>query len=377
MNSIEEITQSICDGSEEPEKHNKNIILVLDTSGSTYSIIKDGLSILQRCLELVKEFAEQNPDNNYRLITFSNDAIDYGNISMLEGVAMIQRENAIISGGGTNTASAFEYIWTIYEAFKPQKIFCWTDGQTNSSSIQITNCLSKLKKKNIKISFIAVSDTSFNMETITAREESTIPGMDVINYAGNLIDELIIYNKHHYDVPFQGARKTMVDKNRLRFFDCALPKSEGEPHIYVFTNFIKELLAKIGENISTINWGSKDRSFKKLCAEIGILLIIFDTSSYPEHNSYIIKIAQRLSEMVPSYPTEKIIEYFKYGYNCSRGSKPILYTNMEGHVQESAVKQKAFADAANLLLTEGTVSGSSMAISFPINGKCLIIEQEA
>ena len=49
---------------------------------------------------------------------------------------------------------------------------------------------------------------------------------------------------------------------------------------------------------------------------------------------------------------------------------------MEGHVQEAAVKQKSFDDASKLLAAKGSIANSSIVISFPIDGSCLIIEQE-
>ena len=374
MNTVEQIIESIC-GTEEKLQH-KNIIIVDDISGSTECLMSDGKKVLTKILELNEEFIESNPINNYRLITFSSNVVDIGEIKILDSVAMIPNKRAIQPNGGTYTAKAFEYIYSKIDLFKPNVVICYTDGDTNSTQEEIFNSISALKSKNIKIIFIAVSNKSTNMDTITSQEESRIPGMDVINFASNLIDELIIYNSYHLDIPFQGARKSFVDKNRLKFFDISLPKIDGQPLIYIFTSFIEELLQRITENIGTIEWGSKDRSFKKLTAEIGILLIIFDPINYPEHNSYIINVAQRLSNLVPAYSLEKVIEYFKYGYSCSSGSKPILYTNIEGHVQEAVVKLQAFADSINLLSTEGSISGSNIAISFPINGRCLIIEQE-
>ena len=88
-------------------------------------------------------------------------------------------------------------------------------------------------------------------------------------------------------------------------------------------------------------------------------------------------IAQRLSALLPTYSSEKVIGYFKYGYDCSRNSKHVQYTNIEGHVQEAVVKHQSFTDGVNLLTTKGSIANSNMVISYPIDGRCIIIEEEA
>jgi hypothetical protein len=376
MTTIENIVSRICGVDQTLAINGNNITFVADTSGSTDNIIKNGKRILNKILEVIKDFVENNPNNEYNLITFGSGVKHIGKITMLDDIAIIPNESRIISNGGTYTAYAYNYVNDNFSTLKPDIVITLTDGETSNSPLEITNSLSKLKARNVKNYIIAVSDSDIDMNTCTSREESNIPGMELINYAGALIDELTIYSTYHYDTPFQGSRKASVDKNCLKFFDMVLPKEEGQPRIYILINFIDTLIEKITEHIGTIDWGSKDRSFKKLCAEIGILLIIIDPINYPESNSYILNIAQRLSQLVPTYTSEKVIGYFKYGYDCSRNSKHVQYTNIEGHVQEAVVKHQSFADGINLLSTQGSIASSNIVISFPIDGSCLIIEQE-
>ena len=376
MTTVENIVSMIC-GVDKTSINGKIIVFVADASGSTCTTIKNGKTVLKKILDIIKNFVEENPNNDYILITYESVVKKIGKITILDDVAIIPNETSIVSGGGTDTALAYEYINTNFSVLNPNIVINITDGQTNSSPKHITDSLQALKSKNVSNHIIAVSSYNIDMNKCTANEESSIPGSELINYAGNLIDQLTIYNPFHYDTPYEGSRNACVDKNCLKFFGMPIPKEVGIPNIYVFNNFIDTLLEKITEHIGTIDWESKDRSFKKLSVEIGTLLILIDPINYPENNQFVLNIAQRLSALLPTYSSEKVIGYFKYGYDCSRNSKHVQYTNIEGHVQEAVVKHQSFTDGVNLLTTKGSIANSNMVISYPIDGRCIIIEEEA
>ena len=83
-----------------------------------------------------------------------------------------------------------------------------------------------------------------------------------------------------------------------------------------------------------------------------------------------------LSDPIPLYTSKQYLSELPQRLKAAIRSNTILYTNLDSHVKEVTVKQSQFRDAESLLHKKGTTLGSSRVISYPINGKCLIIEEE-
>jgi len=378
--TIEDVVKESCHSLDETQqilKSKKNAI-VIDVSGSTGNSFMANANILSKEIELATQFIIENPDSENMLISFDSEIQNYGMISAMDDYVEFPE---LRPGTSTYTHRPLQSILDNLRRFKPDEIVIYTDGQTNSSSANITEVMTALHNLNIKITIIAVSNSNINLETISVREESTLAGMDLVNIAKNLIDKLVIYNKYHHTIPFQGASNSNVDKNSLRFMNVTLPKSGDKPSIVVFIDFINDLIQKIDENKELLTWGNNNMSFKKMCTQIGLLLSVFYID-FPRDNYFIQEIAERLS-MVPQSSTivtpiltlEKIIDFFEYGYNSGRKKTPIIYTNLDEHVKESVVKQQEFRDAEQFLRTHGTTMNCDSFISLPMNGICVIVEK--
>ena len=371
------------------DKPSVDVVFCIDCSGSTCEDFKNGNSILDKEMEIVEEFILKHPDKNVRLITFCCNFYDYGIIRPFDGDIVILP--VVKSNGTTMTHIPLIYIHDKLIINTHQKIdliYIITDGQTNSTSSEITTILEKLNSLNIEINIIAISADNNDMETISSREQNYIPGMDLINYADNFINKLIIYNLKHNPIPYEGIRRTYLSKNTLYFFDVPLYKKEGYPILFVFTQFINKLLFNIENNIENIDFGRNYILFRKMVIEIGTKLVLF-YSEFSEDNTYINNLTTRLSSLVPLLPdnenNKKIFQLLKYGYDsCYESFKQgiekisINDINIENRIQEASVKRQQFKDAEYLLLEKGFTLGSKEVISYPTisNNRCLIIEED-
>jgi len=407
--TIEDLAKELCQSSDETQ--GKKYALVIDVSGSTgntfmnqrtaldvtsinlhtsiggnrYAVPNTSNTsvttnnILSKEIELATKFIVEHPESEIMLFSFDSEFQNYGLISAMDDYVEFPEMHP---GSATYTHQPLQSILDNVRRFHPDEIIIYTDGQTNSSSTDILRIFTALHNLNIKITVIAVTNSNINLETISVREESTLAGMDLVNTAKNLIDKLVIYNRYHHTIPFQGTSNSNVDKNSLRFLNVTLPKSADKPSIVIFIDFINNLIQKIDENKESLTWGNNNMSFKKMCTQIGLLLSVFYID-FPRDNYFVEEIAQRLS-MVPQSSSiatpiltlEKIIDFFQYGYTSGRKKTPIIYTNLDEHVKESVVKQQEFRNAEQFLRTHGTTMNCDSFISLPMNGICVIFEKE-
>ena len=407
--TIEELVKELCQSPDETQ--GKKYALVIDVSGSTgntftnqrtaldvtsinlYTSIGENRyavpstsntsvttnNILSKEIELATKFIVEHPDSEIMLYSFDSDFQNHGLISAMDDYVEFPEMRP---GSSTYTHQPLQSILDNVRIFHPDEIIIYTDGQTNSSSSDILRIFTALHNLNIKINVIAVTNSNINLETISVREESTLAGMDLVNTAKNLIDKLVIYNRYHHTIPFQGTSNSNVDKNSLRFINVTLPKSADTPSLVIFIDFINNLIQKIDENKESLTWGNNNMSFKKMCTQIGLLLSVFYIY-FPRDNSFVQEIAGRLSTVpqsssisTPILTLEKIIDFFEYGYSSGRKKTPIIYTNLDEHVKESVVKQQEFKDAEQNLRTYGTTMNCNSFISLPMNGVCVIVEKE-
>jgi hypothetical protein len=355
----------------------KKYVLVVDVSGSTGDSFIDG-NILSKEIKLATQFIVDHPRDQIMLYSFDSYVHKYGSISAMDDYVEFPDMHP---GTATYTDKPLQSIIDNVSKFRPNEIIIYTDGQTNSPKRDILRVFTTLHDLNIKITIIAVTTSNVNLETISVREESILAGMDLVDIAKNLVDKLLIYNRYHHTIPFQGSSNSNVDKNSLRFLNVTLPKS-NKPTIVIFIEFINSLIQKIDENNELLTWGNNNMSFKKMCTQIGLLLSVFHID-FPKNDYFVQEIAQRLSMVsqsssieTPILTFDKIIDFFEYGYRSGRNNTPIIYTNLDEHVKDSVVKHNEFKDAEQSLRTYGTTMNSKSFISIPNNGVCFLVVKE-
>jgi hypothetical protein len=343
------------------ENKPKKITFIFDESGSTGSEFSNSIKIIEKEEEIMHQYILKNLNNLYDLYTFESRCL-YHQITVLKDENFVTLPT-FSSKGSTYTHLPFVEINKKKE--KPDLIIVITDGQTNSSGIQLKNEMDKLAKENVTLEIIAVSGSSNDMNTLTHSEEQSIPGMDLINHLANYVNRLTIYNKCHNDVPYEGANSTKINKAQLNFMEFAINCRVNE--------FIDKLCDKIIENKGMINWGINNIDFKKMLSELGKLLTVYFTTFNPDHY-YINLIANKINDncMIENMNIERIINIIKYGFECTKKEKPVLYTNFEQHVKEASVKKAEFKDAIFELNNDGTTLQSSKTICMPTNGVCII-----
>ncbi len=341
-------------------KQSKKICIVIDVSGSTGSNFLNGIKVLEKEIEIAEKYILDNSDNSYTVVAF-DDKVNTYEIHVLKEEMMTNiHQFNMKPGGSTYTDRALNQINKMKS--KPVKVILLTDGQTNSTEHLLKREMEDFAKFNISLEVIAVSDSNLDMMTLTQNEEQRIPGMDLINYLGNSISKLTIYNKVHSDVPYIGASTSVMAKNCVTFME--IPISGFIP------DFIRSILSEIvGKEI---NWGSNQMEFKKFLSEVGKLFSALFVS-FPEGNMFVEDTITKLNELnVPNMTCDRIRNIIKYGFDCSRNKKPILYTNFEAHVKEGTVKKAEFADAITQLKQYGTSLNSDKSISMPSNGMIVI-----
>lgn len=341
-----------------------NVTFVIDESGSTGAQFSLGLPVLEKELSVVYEYILKNIDNHYSAYSFESNCAEH-NINVLKDEGLVNLPNLSPKGG---TFTHLPLIEINKKTTNPDIVILITDGETNSPVNVLKEEIAKFISKKIRFEVIAVSAKNLDLNTISQAEERRIPGMDLINYLSNSIDKLTIYNQFHKDVPYEGAVSSKINKKCLTFMG-----HEMEGHVY---EYINNLIVKLEEHSGNINWGLGNMNFKKILSEIGKLLSVYFVS-FPDDHYYISTICNKLQicSMIPDMTEERILNIIKYGFECTKKEKPIMYTNFEEHIKEATVKRAEFADAINLLKTQGTTVGSKKTICMPTNGVCIINNQ--
>jgi hypothetical protein len=342
----------------------KNIIIsLIDNSGSTSWIYKNGQNVLKRELELYREDILSNTTDVHYMYSFEENFVNHGKINVMKGEKFVKLPD-IIPMGGTYTAKPLLDIITKINTVTPDIVRIYTDGKTNSLEEEIKRVIDKFEKKNIKLEIIAISESNKDMSIITENEESKIPGMDLVNMVKNYVSSLKIFNKFHEYTPYIGAVSSNINKNCIKFMTV-------EINIPVIT-FITELVDKLNKH--EITWGNDFIEFKKMLTEIGKLWSLLMIDFLDDH-PFIINITSRLQTSIKDnlFTQERIINFIKYGFDCVKQNQPIIMTNFENRVKESSIKKTEFKDAVSALSTYGTALDANKVISMPNkNGVCII-----
>lgn len=341
----------------------ESVAVVIDVSGSTGTEFLSKMSVLDKEIDIAFLEILKNPDNNYVLFAFDDKVSSYKiNVLKEENMVDIYEKN-LKPGGSTCTHLAFQKI--NQSVIKFNTVLLLTDGQTNSSSVDLNNETKLFNDKNIVLKVIAVSTGNIDLNIISHAEETRLPGMDLINILKNSISSLAIYSKFHKDVPYVGATSSKLTKNNLTFFDNSI-----NMNIPVFLN---KLMEKLSENSLNIEWGHVNTLFNKMLTQIGRLISALYIS-FPENHSFVNNMINTIQNTcgIDSMTNERILNMIKYGFNCTKNSEPIVFTNFEQHVKESTVKNAEFSDAVNSLKQKGTTLGCSKSICLPLNGMIII-----
>lgn len=346
----------------------KIVIIVIDVSGSTGNVFAPGINIMEKEQEIVMNHILKNLENHYYIYSFDSAFNFHGKCNVMIDEQFVQLP-AMRPGSCTNTANPLLDICKQLDILKPDIVKLYTDGQTHSSSQDLLYVSDIFRKENIKFEVTAVANSNTDMESITRNEETNIPGMELVNMLGNHIDFLEIYNNYHHTVPYIGMIDSSVKINKIEFMRIDINISVIE--------FLRELINKIDENKTQINWGTNSIDFKKMLSEIGKLwsLIVIE---FDEQHPYIINTVERLESLlsINDFSTERIIKIIKYGFSCTKNNKPILMTNFEEKIKESTTKHNEFSSAIELLNTYGTTLNSNKIICMPnTNGSCIIMNK--
>jgi ABC-type oligopeptide transport system ATPase subunit len=353
-------------GDKLPEAVKRNVVIsVIDNSGSTACGFMNRKSILNKEMELYSEDILNNTNDAHYMYSFASNFINHGKINVMKEENFVELP-PLRATDTTCTAKPLLDIITKINIVRPNIVRVYTDGQTTSQRDELIRVADNFKKNNIKFELIAVSDTATNMEIVATNEESRIPGMDLINMLGNSISSLKIYNKHHNAVPYIGVVNSSINKNCIKFVNVEIDM----PVIKFITEFINEL----DKNSAEMTWGDNSINLKKMLTEIGKLWSLLMVEFSDEH-PFIIAISLKLQTAIndPLFTRERIINFIKYGFECVKQNKPIVMTNFENRVKESAVKQGEFTDAVGALAAHGTALNAIKLITMPNkNGVCVI-----
>lgn len=349
-------------------------IYTVDVSGSTTNIfdVSGSIDVTDRLLEgtvlhkerveLRKAIASHHLQDKVFVNTFSCFPSEFDEVRRMDnGFFMIP---SMEIGGMTQTVRSLQKILD-EPLFKGNRanVTIITDGQTNSYSHDVIDSFKALIADKKTISIIAIDTRPINLETISREASLHLPGMDLVNCAGNLCEKLTIFNAHHNVVPYVASRKSSADKKRPQLLGCDLPKG------IILPIFLDLLVDKISEKRDSVTWGNRNCELQVFCSEIGVLLTLLFVDF--TGNCIADMISKRLHAIVPSIPKEEILAYIEYGFMCSRKQKPLMFTGFSQQIaelKETSTKQGQFGDATQLLKREGSTLGDIETITFTESG---------
>lgn len=363
MQSIKDIVNSISVDVSDVNKP-KNITFVVDESGSTGMSFASSMTVLEKELSVIYEYIINNINNNYNMYSFESGCIEHS-IHVMKDEGLVNLPNLSPKG---NTYTHLPLVEINKKTVKPDIVILVTDGETSSQEAQLKTEINKFLEKKIRFEIVAVSAKNIDLNTISQAEEQRIPGMDLINYLANSVDKLTIFNQYHKDTPYEGAVSSKINKSYLMFMGS---KVEGYIHQY-----LNNLLIKLDEHKGNINWGIGNMNFKQMLSEIGKLLSVYFVS-FPENHFFISNITKKILGTcnIVDMTEERILNIIKYGFDCTKNEKPIMYTNFEQHIKEATVKHAEFKNAIDNLKLQGTTLNSKKTICMPTNGACIINNQ--
>lgn len=352
-------------------KLHKKVGIAVDMSGSTGTLFTPGMNVLEKELEIVSLLSIEHPEWESVYCYFDH------NVTPLKSILVDEYEkekyvhlDPIQPGGSTMTHLGLKELLKC----KLDMIILVTDGQTNSSRQILQEVVQNIKENGIEFNIIAVCPNDLDYAILEV-EESKIPGMDIIEYVGNNVDNLSIYNKKYQDTPFNGAKSSQINKNNLTFMGIEIKSNLHE----FISNLMKifELNSEESEPIQ-ITWGRNNINFNKFLTEIGILLTAW-FSTFPDNDSRFISYINNICDticktcQIDGITQEYVFGRINYGFRCSRNNVPIYYTNIDEHVKTADVKYAQFADANELLKNHGTTLGCENTIGFSLDYPLIVL----
>ena len=328
------------------------VYFVLDRSGSTGTMFKNGMTVLEKEMEIIRLYILLHGDTNkYYLISFDSKFINHGEINVLYEEGLVNLPN-LLSGSSTYTAEPLLDILANLSHIFPTEIICITDGQTDSSPAQFMRFRDGIQKHKIKFSIIAVTRALLDLTTIRESEEKVIPGMDLLGLIGNIINQLSIYTPQYDEKPFEA----IVSSAKLTI---ARSDFSGTPPFEI----INLLLEIIRTNLD-IDWGVAYADLKSLLTDIGKLLTMVFVSFDNDH--YIVtRILHILSEAIPDFAKDRMLGIIVYGFNCTKQNVPLSQTNLDEKAKSESKKQEEFKEAEKHLRELGpTFGGYSISVPF-------------
>jgi hypothetical protein len=327
----------------------KTVVFQRDRSGSTNSVMRGGLRIIDKIGQAMMTEILKEPRDNYFCIDFNDGVSAICKIPVIPDEMFADIPEAVPSGT-THTDRAFvkakEGLKLVRNP-KDLRIILVTDGETNSTTQEIQASVAEFKKLDVRIDVIAVSNSNKDMNSMGLAEQRKVPGMDIIEMLGNAVSTLSVYNLVHWDKPFLSVEASSVDKHHLKFMgisvDCSIP------------TFIQDFLTFL--TTQEITWGAGDADFKSLVVEIGKILSLM-WSEFPERHPFVSEVIVRLQQINQTMTVERIKTFIVYGFERTRQKLPINLANIEEYAKDAAVKKAQIGDANTLLNTKGTTCGS-------------------
>ncbi len=148
------------------QKHGRDIVLALDTSGSMretgFSQTKKGVSKFELLQTLVADFIDKRVSDNIGVVAFGTFAfsaspVTYDHQSLKELLSMLEVE---IAGKNTAIGDAINQSLTTlsFSHAKEKVIILITDGISNAGSVSIQDAVAKAKNQKVKIFTIGLGD---------------------------------------------------------------------------------------------------------------------------------------------------------------------------------------------------------------------------
>lgn len=351
------------------KKQDEVQIILLDTSSSTSAGYNSTGTVLGKGISIAQNLATSNRSGTNYLVTFDTFAKPMMPIKFSSN-GTVMFPPGIRPQGSTRTHKGFEEILSSLNVIntknKTTKIFVITDGQTDSSQMDLKRLDNEFRKRGVDIQIIAISNKVSNFDELSLKEQNELPGMDLVNIMRKIA---WIYTPSNDIIPFKFANSVDLSTEVWRFLDLEFPKDSNDLSLpTLITKIINILLETNLDYTPTSIQDELQTLFKEIGMSLGLFYITFPND-----------FQEDLLKDLESKTGADLSDFIHYGFEITKQGIPDININCNQRMIALKDQKTSFLDANKNLEFNGSalrcpsISFDNGIVCFNVNPDTLTV----